>query len=347
MHPTTATTIHPAIFDLRVDQFGRPLTEEGFAAIFAGIPARHPRNENPGGGGPAGGSAGPGGGGGGGASSTAAQPAGTGDQPGAAGRGDVDHLAGLYDLSTAPEALRPHLQEELRKINAGVGRRFQEHAEFRQRFEPLEGIEGLADTPAEDLEDLLSIRGFIAEASDEQNPNSEKLEEWWDKLGEHFGFFGDDGGGSEPGGLPEGDDPPAWAQQLMQENQELRERLEQGERSTAEQQAEQQVQAEMQQLAEQHSLDEDAQNAIYQLAYAYGGADDALQKGLADYFRISGKAESGLLENGNGRPTPGPTTPGNGQAADPNGDKPLRFGDPALKQAAMARVRGQSTGAAA
>lgn len=318
-------TIHPDILELA-------RRERSFwDALSDAIPAWHPRNEGE--------AAGDGG------SPTAAQP-GAGEQPDT-GRGDVDHLAGLYDLSTAPEALRPHLQEELRKINAGVGRRFQEHAEFRQQFEPLQGIDGLADTPPEDLEDLLAVRNMIVAATDESNPDDGQLYEWWEKLGEHFQFFGgdrDDGGepGEEPGDLG-GEEPPEWAQQIMEENRQLRERLDGTERSTRAQQAEQAVQAELNQLVEKHSLDEDAQARVLQLAYAYGGAEDALQKGLADYFAISGKAEAGLLDGNR----PGPTTPAGGQVPGPGSEEPMRLGDKRLRAAALARVQGQSTGAAA
>lgn len=265
-------------------------------------------------------------------------------QPGQ-GRGDTeDHLAGLYDLSGAPEHLRPHLEEELRKINAGISRRFQEHAEQRNRWEPLEKIDGLSDVPAEDLEDLLTIRNMIAAATAEENPDTGELLDWWDKVGEHFGFFEDDGEGGQPETGGEEEQTPAWAQQLMERLDAAEQRLDGTDRQSLEQKAEQTVQDELKALAEKHSLDQKAQNRVLQLAYAYGGQPDALQRGLKDYFEITGQAEGDLLEGAEAAQT-GPTTTG-GQPATHQSEG-LRFGDPRLREAAMARVKGQTSAGAA
>jgi hypothetical protein len=278
---------------------------------------------------------------------TAAQPP-AADTGGEQGRGDVDHLAGLYDLSTAPEHLRPHMQEELRKINAGLSRRFNEHAEYRQRWEPLEQIDGLPDVPPEDLNDLLAVREMIVQAAAEQDPDDEALYDWWNKLGEHFGFLDDQPDNGDPA-AGSGEDPadgmPAWAQQLQQQVQTLNERLDGREQTEMVSTAQAQLDRELGQLGEQHNLDDDAQNTVLQLSLAYGGAPDALQRALADYFRIAGKAENGLLEAGDPNSQPGPSTPAGGQPA--GEERPMRFGDPRVKQAAVERMRKVNAGAAA
>lgn len=264
-----------------------------------------------------------------------------------AGRGDVDHLQGLYEehLQAVPEHLRPTLQDALHKINAGVGKKFSEHAEYRQRFEPLEKIEGLTDTPAEDVEHLLSIRTALLAAQEGDQNALGWLQDWWSQIGDTFGFGPDDEGYDEGGDGTDDDEPPPWAQELIQGFQDLqgwRQEFEGQQRST---QAQQQLDRQMSQLAEQHGLDEDAQNRVLQLSLAYNGAEDALTRGLQDYLAITGKGEQGLLAGVERSANNGPVNPGGAPSAGED-DAPKGFDDPRLKAAMMARLKGQTSGAA-
>jgi hypothetical protein len=49
---------------------------------------------------------------------------------------------GLYDLTTVPEHLRPVVEPLLKKVEANVTQRFQEHADFRKQWEPFSGSRG-------------------------------------------------------------------------------------------------------------------------------------------------------------------------------------------------------------
>lgn len=238
-----------------------------------------------------------------------------------AGQG-TDGIQGLYDLSAAPEHLRPLLEQELKKVDANVTRRFQEHADYRKRFEALEGIEGLTDVPAEELSQLLEFRDIAS--------NPEQFESWWYQVGSELGFFEDDGTGpdAETGEEPTGQGDPQVAQ-LVETVQQLSQRLEEfesrGESEKAKAEARQEIDRQLGELRDQHG--EFDENLVLRLARDYAEEPDAIQRGFDDYLRITGQAQSQLVEdkldqpgpaNGGGRPDVGgggPTTFKEAQAA--------------------------------
>lgn len=209
------------------------------------------------------------------------------EQPGA-GDGGTSEGSLPWDLNSAPEELRPYLQSELKKIEGGITKRFQEASEFRSRMEPLSGlaeIEGIADVPTEELQELLEFRSLV------QDP--EQFEDWWSSVGEEMGFFqGDDApDDADDGGS---DEPPEWAQTLM-------ERLDNLEGTTREQTAAQREQAAMEKINSDLTalgLDPNGEeaDAVCQLAMAYDD-EDAIQKAFADYQKLTGKAQSALVDD--------------------------------------------------
>src|SRR6185295_507378 len=128
--------------------------------------------------------------------------------PGATGEGTDQGVGlGLYDLSSAPEELRPFLEQELKKYDGNVTKKFQEHADFRKRFEPYADVD-FGDVPADELGELLQFRQVL------QDP--EQLQEWlgalnqqlgltpstpqeWYALGEQNGWLDDEGNLAEGG----------------------------------------------------------------------------------------------------------------------------------------------------
>lgn len=255
----------------------------------------------------------------------AVQPDGAG-VPGVDGQGADAPGGGLYDLASAPDELRPYLEAELKKIEGNATRKFQEHAEYQKRMAPLEEM-GLHDVDPEELQELLQIRQYA------QDP--EQFRSWWETLGEQLGYFEPDG---EPGAEGE-QEPPDQSQELMAKFQQmLDERLgpvEQQARSQAEEQRVEQertaISEELSELREQHG--EFDENVVCQLALAYADDDDAIAKGFADYQRLVGGAERGLLANKSDQPS---APMGGGQPAS-NVEEIKTFDD--AKKAAMERLR--------
>jgi hypothetical protein len=199
-----------------------------------------------------------------------------------------------WDLNAHPEELRPYLADELKKVEGSITQRFQEAAEFRKRAEPLLpllDVDGVADIPAEDMQGLVE---FYATAQDPQ-----QFEEWWTNVGEELGFFADDT--SEETGA-EDDEPPAWAQSLMQRLDSLEGGVQEFQGTQREQQALAQIEGEIAEIREQNpDLPWDDPNAnveddICSLAMAYGDDPDAISKGFADYQRITGHAQGRLVD---------------------------------------------------
>jgi hypothetical protein len=130
-------------------------------------------------------------------------------------------------------------------------------------------------------------------------------------------------------------------QLLEQELGPIKEQLASGEAEGRVKAAGEHIAAELERIGAQHqdqhgkALDDDAQATIKQLAFAYGGADDAIEKAYGDFLRITGQAQGDLADEKLGQPKPGPA----GGTPD-TALEDLSFGDPRLKQAAAARLRG-------
>jgi hypothetical protein len=218
------------------------------------------------------------------------------------GQGATD-FQGLYDLSAAPEELRPLLEAELKKVDANVTQRFMEHAEFKKKLGPLAEIEGLADVPPEDLKELMEFREL---AGDE-----EQFESWWFAVGKELGFFDDDGNPAEPGSNGNGE--PAGglseekiAQLVQQAVGPLAERLEQfesqGQSEKAQQAATQEVESQLAALREEHG--EFDEKLVRRLARDYVSEPDFIRKGFEDMLRITGQAQSQLVGDKLDQPSP-------------------------------------------
>lgn len=257
----------------------------------------------------------------------AAQPDAT-----APAQGPDDHLAGLYDLSTAPEELRPHLAAELKKINDGVSQRFREHADYRKQWEPLENIDGLRDVPQEELSELLQFREIASDPT--------KLEDWWSRLGEEMGWFDGDGPDGGEGGEGGDERVPAWAQQLTerldgleQTVKPLHEHVSTQEQQRRTDEHKQKIDAQLDAFEEQHG--EYDRDAVLELAAHYLQQDDpnAVQRGFERYMQITGKAQGDLVDRKvNGQPAPTLT----GGRPDTTPQKITSFKD--AKEAALARL---------
>jgi hypothetical protein len=221
------------------------------------------------------------------------------------GQGADDN--GLYDLSAVPEDIRPYVVDELKKIEANATRKFQEHADFRKQWEPYQEL-GVDKVSPEEMEQLLD---FLQIARDEQ-----AFANWWEQVGEEFGLF-DDEEPEEDGEFGEASDEniEQVVKNLLDERLgPVEARLSEDEQEQRVQAAWDEIQSQLAALREEHGdFDEDA---VCQLAMAYGGDEDAIQRGFEDFQRIAGHAERQFVE-GNGDQ---PETPERGGAPSANSE---------------------------
>lgn len=204
---------------------------------------------------------------------------------------------GLYDLSAAPEEIRPFLEGELKKVEANVTRKFQEAADFRKKYEPYEGIDGLTQVEPDELSRLLAFHQEVL--SDPQ-----AFEEWYRAVGEEFGFS------QQPQGDPNADpdDPdasdfsdPSLEAAIERVLERVDERLAPFEQQMTESQQEQRITEAQEEIRQELDALKEAngefnEDLVCQLALAYDGAPDAIQKGFADYQRFMGDTESAVFE---------------------------------------------------
>lgn len=217
------------------------------------------------------------------------------------GQGGTGTLDGLYDLSSAPDELRPHLESELKKIQGNIGRKLEEHASYRKQWEPFESIDGLHDVPGEELTELLQFREALT-----SDPAS--LEDWWTQFGQQMDWLdGDDAGEPEGGGQ---DDPTkAIVEQVLDalrgEIEPLKQHISSQEQEKATAAESQRITEQLAELKEQHG-DFD-QDAVLELAahYLQQGDEDAISRGFERYQQITGKAQGDLLERKEQQPGPG------------------------------------------
>lgn len=253
------------------------------------------------------------------------QPQGDGGNAGTESLGNTP-----WDLSSAPEELRPYLAQELKRIEGGITPKLQEAAELRKQFGHLAEMEGFSDVPQEELQELLQFRQMV------QDP--EQFEQWWSSIGEELGFFaGDDDAGDDGDYDSAASTVPPEVEQTLQQMQEqmqqLQQALAQQQGQTAEQQALQKIESDLSTLKEQHGeFDEDA---VCSLAMAYDNDPDAIMKGFADYQRITGKAQTALVEGKEATPGGRPLS---GGGADTSPEPVNGFGE--ARSLALARMKG-------
>lgn len=237
-----------------------------------------------------------------------------------------------WDLSDVPEALQPALTEQLKKVEGGITKRFQDHAAYRQQWEPFEQIDGFSDLSPDQVSELV---GFAQLAQ-----NDEQFGQWLMNEAQARGLLGDDGEGEgEPDGeFLDGGDPEQLEELIANALDErlgpLEAGFEQQSQMQREAQAGQEVQDALGALHEEHGEFDD--QIVCQLAIGYaedGAGVDAINKAFADYRNLVGQAESGIFKS----KTNAPATAETGGKPD-SAAKPITSLDEA-REAALAMVR--------
>lgn len=261
--------------------------------------------------------------------------------------------SGLYDLSSAPEELRPYLEEQLRTVSKNVDARFREAADHRTKWSPYEEL-GVADVPTEELQELLAFRDLLGDedgfkewlkAASEQvgleAGSPEMDQDAWFAYGEANGFFDGDG------------DPAAGEEQQPSDQDSLiealmgrmQEQLGPINEFMAAQQQNQAVDGELQQanqtleaLREEHGEFDEA--AVLKLAHAFLADPDVdpIKEAFAELQRIRGEGQSELFDEKSDQPSGSLS----GGVVDTSPPKFNGLGDPALKDAARARFAASS-----
>ena len=227
-------------------------------------------------------------------SSESVQPEGSGPEEGGAGQGERAEEAGLYDLSSVPDDIRPHLEPHLKAIDANVTRKFQEYSDQLKGWEPYEEL-GLRDLDPEQIGGLLE---FAQMAQDE-----EAFAEWWKETGEQLGLYEDE----DDDDLYEDEDDildldrdslqKLVAKAVTENLSPIYEQMQRSEQERAEAATHGEIVEKLDGLREEHGEDIDT-DAILQLAFAYvdDDPDNAIDRGFEDYQRLVGAGESRLFE---------------------------------------------------
>ena len=140
------------------------------------------------------------------------------------GQGQPDAETGLYDLSTVPEEHRAFVEEHLKNVERNANGKFQEHAEYREGWQPYEEL-GIQDI---DPGGLGALIGFAEKLVDPETGELDPVAAR-DAIMEFAEGLGVDlaGDGQHEGDLDAGDaddetddDVPSWARQLMDKDAE-------------------------------------------------------------------------------------------------------------------------------
>lgn len=265
-----------------------------------------------------------------------------------AGQGDDSQGAGLYDLASAPPEVRPFLESELKKIEGNVTRKFQEHAEFREKYGPLAEVEGLADLDPETLSSLVAFhqvtqdpelfQQWLSEVGGDAGAGGELDEDGWLEMGIEKGWFD---GADVPDGDEGGDglDADAIRQQVLEE---ISPQLQAFQEWQAKQEEEEQVNEQqkalterLEELTEQHGDALDVAEVLH-LSHGYvaQGHEDPLGAAAEHYLRITGAAQGELVDEKLG--VTDRVVSGGRDDTSPEG---YGHDSPGLKKAALERLR--------
>lgn len=221
---------------------------------------------------------------------------------GAEGGGFVDQY-----LPQVPEDYREHVEPYLRDIESNANQRFQEHAQYKEQWEPYEEL-GLTDYEPESLAQLLQFAELMNDP--------EAVHEWWNRLGEENGYIReliDDYGLEDEDEGEEGEEEQYDPQILMTAMQQMLderlapvlERNQEYEEQERVKEADSEIQQRVDAIQNEYDLSEDELQAVYKLSLAYIDTDgpDAITKGFADFQNLVGNVETNTVTKKAGGPS--------------------------------------------
>lgn len=281
-----------------------------------------------------------------------APPAGNG-QPPESGQ-PADPWTGT--LESVGEEYRPLIEEPINSLREQLSPRL----ELADRLEPLgdyaEDLLALAnDRDGDGPSALDGVLDFVAMslAVDPEQPDSpeyQQFAEWWENIGEELGLFDDDGDDPDDGN-PEGE-PNAETAELRELVGQLQSKIEQLESGGRVQDIRARMEQTRERLFAEHGIkdNEETRKFITRLGQSYVESaetdEQVVELAVADYLKLTGKAQQGLLDGEETETVSATRSPGNG-TADFSAEE-ITTGDPtqSRKRASqIAKQRLQSLGA--
>lgn len=252
-------------------------------------------------------------GGGGGAAGAAGGTAPGSPAAGATPPGNEDPFGFNAHLEGADPTVRPYLERvfgelgpQLTERMGQVPEQFQPLAPFMDRITPLLETPDGAEAPV-----IAGLLDFYEMTGDEAR--LDEFADWFDRVGEEYGFFDDEGGDpvvGDPGDPAGGDPQQQRIDQLEADLAAIRGELQQGQQQTAVQQQQQTFQTQLSTLMEQNGITDQGPDGtelgdeakpstiILRLASSYvdaGETTNAIDMAVRDYMTITGQARGQLV----------------------------------------------------
>lgn len=209
----------------------------------------------------------------------------------------------IPNYDSVPNEYRQHLDPIIKQMQSNIGKKFEEHANYRKQFEPYEQL-GITEVEPETLGDLLQLLEVMN--------NEEQFKEWYDAVGQQYGWNSQDDAEYEDDDFDVEDEEsfnPEMLQNLINQTVEqaiapYQQVLQEQEQQTQLQNADAEIGKQLDALREEHGdFDQEAEAYICKLALAHGDDPEALQKGFQDYQQLVGKGESELFDATNNAPS--------------------------------------------
>jgi hypothetical protein len=214
-------------------------------------------------------------------------------------------------LTGADETIRPYLERVFGALGPQLQQRFDQ---AREPYQPLEPYRERLQPLLEQGEGGPVLDGLLEFYEMTGDPNRlDDFAQWWDTVGEEYGFFGDDEEGGDEGGEPGGEGGDPRDQQIADLQAQVQELSQGFETDRHQQQVDSlagKMQSQLQTLMAQHGIAENEElpaaarpsTIILRIAAGYNGADNAIESAVNDYLAISGQSQAALV-NGAGQAT--------------------------------------------
>ena len=204
-----------------------------------------------------------------------------------------------------PAEYRQHLDPIIKEMSSNVGKKLEDNANYRKQWEPYEEL-GITDYEPETVNDLLGLLQLMNDP--------DQFKQWYDAVGEQYGFADSRGGVNEDefddeydGELDEEALSPEEFQAAIDSRVEealspFMQQQEQMEEQQALAEADNTIDEQLNAIREQFGdFDDETERDICKLALAYDG-ENAIEKGFEDYRRIVGDAQNDLFSKAEGQP---------------------------------------------
>lgn len=250
-------------------------------------------------------------------------------------------------LDRIPEQFRDEVEPIFKEWDGNVTRRFQESADFRKQWEPLQ------ETGIHELEpDAVSWLVQLHAALDQPDI----MQQWWDSYAKEHGLGAEQAPAEDQSipldefGMPDSQQFEKLLEErlgpLSKQLEEFGQRFQQSDQQAAQAEAQTYIDGQLSKLAQEHNngtpFDSETVDLIDRFASKYIDSDplNAIPKGYADLQKLLNQREQQVLQGKLNQPPPAET--GGVPAGAP--EKYKRFDDPAVRQQALDVLRNMNRG---